>query len=649
MILRCLKSRRGFSLVELLLFSAIFAFVSVAFVGIFVVITKIQSRESSTINVNQESQFLLQKMRSLIQESSLIEMSVDVSTTTIKLRVFASSSDPTYIYASGSLIFSKVTDIGIPEPLVTDKVAISSTSFVKRSNPGGHDAVDISFTMKANSSSSAKDYSQTINASIARVGAAVFNSDIRPSSSQIRIGVNYDDILEIGRSLAFSNGNVAIGSADFRPTERLEIQGGGLKFANTSTRPVCDSSTRGTLWFNATTSIKGDSLSMCFMSIGGTPYWAEGGTSNIVTSTVNNSGNTGFDNSVTVARNDPDYVYASFYNSTAGADDLNFTSTTQAGVWPMPAGMVVDSSSADVGQYTSITAPTTSTIYISYYDASNNDLKFASSTNGGSTWSYKAVATTSDQGQYTSITAPTTSTIYISYFRPTGDDLLVARSQNGGGSWTLVDVDVGTAGSVGKYTSIAAPTVSTVYLCYYDATNDDLDFAYSTSSGVAGSWTTSTLDSAITGGISCSISAPSTSTIFISYYNRTPAYDIGSLKFVRSLTGPEGFESPQYIDPDTYEGKWSAITSIDGKRVFAAYHSYKGSSHSLRRAFSELSGELGSWATTTIVAPTGYEVGKEVSVAAIDKETYVALYKQLPGSDSALSAIREIVGSPIFY
>ncbi len=82
----------------------------------------------------------------------------------------------------------------------------------------------------------------------------------RPAGSgDLRIAVA-DESNEIKDRVAVdSNGNVGIGTN--RPTQRLEVNG-GIRLNTTGSRPVCDSTARGVLWFTGD-DLSGDTLEVC--------------------------------------------------------------------------------------------------------------------------------------------------------------------------------------------------------------------------------------------------------------------------------------------------------------------------------------------------------------------------------------------------
>lgn len=255
------SKKKGLSLIEVLIFVAIFSVIMVAFITILVVITRIQTRQQAAAEVNQQSQFLLQQVQYYIERSSLVELNQDVATSTLKLRMAASSEDPTYIYLSGSTVYLQQTATGTAQAMNSSKVTVSNLNFfVKRSNPPGHDSVSVSFTVAYNTASIQQKFSETLQTAIARVSAATFDSNVVPSSTATyKLGVSGSIWSSVNDLIYFSGSNVGIGVSS--PGQTLEVNGGAR--LNTSTaRPACDSTQRGTLWVTENTSAT-DTVSVC--------------------------------------------------------------------------------------------------------------------------------------------------------------------------------------------------------------------------------------------------------------------------------------------------------------------------------------------------------------------------------------------------
>jgi hypothetical protein len=127
-------------------------------------------------------------------------------------------------------------------------------------------------------------------------------------------------------------------------------------------------------------------------------------------------------------------------------------------------------------------------MHISYF-AYNGDLKYA--TNASGSW----VTQTVDSAVYvilqftsienTSIATDSNNKVHISYYDATNGDLKYAT--NTSGSWVTQTVD--SEGDVGINTSIATDSNNKVHISYYDATNGDLKYATNDVPDIACSFT----------------------------------------------------------------------------------------------------------------------------------------------------------------
>lgn len=240
-----MAQRSAFTIVELLIFSAIFAVASVAFLTILVSVTRVQVRQTAVAEVNQQSQFLLQTLQRYVEQSSLIELAADAATSTLKLRMASSTIDPTTIYASGTTMYVRETDSGAPQALTSDKVKVSSIAFTKRENAGGRDSVSIVFTMEFNAANIQHAFSQALNFAVARVSAATFDSNIIPTSANTyKLGVSAGDWQSINNTIFFSSSNVGVGVT---PNAKFQVTSGDV-YVDTTTKGVILRSPDGTCY-----------------------------------------------------------------------------------------------------------------------------------------------------------------------------------------------------------------------------------------------------------------------------------------------------------------------------------------------------------------------------------------------------------------
>lgn len=181
--------------------------------------------------------------------------------------------------------------------------------------------------------------------------------------------------------------------------------------------------------------------------------------------------------------------------------------------------------SGDKGKYSSIDLDIYGRPAISYYDATNGDLKFVykSVTNS---WIFDTVDTAGDVGQFTSLLVDSNNYYHVSYYDVTNGDLKYAQYSF---QWFTDVVD--SAGDVGQYSSVAVDSFTKAHIAYYDATNGDLKYA----SGYMDAWVPETVAWEYTVGLYPSIDLNSAGLPAISFYN----YTMGELWVAMSYTLPD--------------------------------------------------------------------------------------------------------------
>ncbi len=224
-----LHRRSGFTLIEIMLFAALFAASTIGMTLILIAITRVQVRQSASVEVAGQSQRLLQLIQQNIEQSSGIELPTDISTSTLKLRM-QGSVDPTYVYVSGTTAYLKQTDGGTPQALTSDLVRVTDLTFVKRVNNRGKDSVAVNFTVSFNTSNIQQSFVHMLDTAVARVSAATFDSDIRASSTNTyKIGTAAQEWQSINNTIFFGgSSNVGVNVTPASSGVKLQVSGGHI-------------------------------------------------------------------------------------------------------------------------------------------------------------------------------------------------------------------------------------------------------------------------------------------------------------------------------------------------------------------------------------------------------------------------------------
>lgn len=231
---------KGFSLIELLIYVAIFAISSVFLVAILTSVTQVQIRQKSMNEVNHQISFVAGTVERLVQESSLVDIDAGVTTSTLVLRMTTSSLDSTKIFASGTIVYlGEGTSTAIA--LTDSRVTVDKFSVVKFENPGSRAIVNLNLALSYNTSNTRAKFSRALQLAVARISAASFDSNVLPNSNG-----SYD----IGSASyqwrdAYFGGNIGIGTA---PSSSARIIAKGDIAVSTSSKGLILTSANGTCY-----------------------------------------------------------------------------------------------------------------------------------------------------------------------------------------------------------------------------------------------------------------------------------------------------------------------------------------------------------------------------------------------------------------
>lgn len=182
-------SKKGFSLIELLVYVSIFAVVAGLMTAVLITILKVNQEESASVETSEQLSFVMQTISRLIRESSNIETA---SANSLKLRMKDSAKDPTCLYLENQTI--KIIEgpdpsnpqncnLNASSSLTSAKVIADKLEFSKISNYPGHDVVSVDIQLTYNSNNPQSQATRNLKSAIARVSAATFDSNVLPGGS----------------------------------------------------------------------------------------------------------------------------------------------------------------------------------------------------------------------------------------------------------------------------------------------------------------------------------------------------------------------------------------------------------------------------------------------------------------------------------
>lgn len=249
-----------------------------------------------------------------------------------------------------------------------------------------------------------------------------------------------------------------------------------------------------------------------------------------IVTVVDNSANVGEYNSLAIGTDG--FARIAYYDATNG--DLKFARCLNADC-NLKNIMIIDSGGNVGYRYTGIALGADGFAQISYYDATNKDLKFVHCTNADCTTKNIIVidSSVSDIGQFSSLVLGTDGFSRIAYYSISRGDLRFARCLNiDCTSRNIFTVD--STGDTGKYTSVALGSDGFARISYQNETSDDLKMSRCLQ-------------------IDCQAANNN---------NIDTAGDVGSLK-TNIAMGSDGYARIGYYDDTNRNLKFVRCTSID--------------------------------------------------------------------------------------
>ncbi|MBI5193674.1 MAG: hypothetical protein HZA08_09575 [Nitrospirae bacterium] len=200
-------------------------------------------------------------------------------------------------------------------------------------------------------------------------------------------------------------------------------------------------------------------------------------------------------------------VHISYYD--AGGRDLRYVNCVSDCSEPVNWTSKVLDSTGDVGNHSSIKTGTDGSVHISYFDNTNNSLKYVTADSNG-TWG-TPVTVDNNSGDYSDIALDSNNKPHIVYYDTTG---ILRYASVVSGNWEPAELDKDSF--TANFLSITVDAGDIVHISYFDTKTSVLKYA----TNETGSWVTVSLDTVGTSGLYNLIAADSDN-IHISYFDST--------------------------------------------------------------------------------------------------------------------------------
>ncbi len=219
------KKVRGFTLIEVLIYTGILGITGAVLTGVLFNATQIKSRQTAVIEVNNQLNFALQNIQRAITDSSVIDIASGTGTSTLVLKYKDDTKNPTQFYVTNGILYKQEGQADA-QPVTDSAVVVDAVNFLKVSGYSGHDSVQIDLTIRYNSQNPDASFSKTLSSAIARVSAATFDSNLVPGADNFYdVGISStkwkDMYLSGSMYLTGANSKLGIGTAT--PGTNLQV------------------------------------------------------------------------------------------------------------------------------------------------------------------------------------------------------------------------------------------------------------------------------------------------------------------------------------------------------------------------------------------------------------------------------------------
>ncbi|MDP3052656.1 MAG: prepilin-type N-terminal cleavage/methylation domain-containing protein [bacterium] len=202
------SNQGGYTLIELLIYTVIFAISVGVFSGVLVTFTRVQTQTSADAELTQQLAFVQSTIQRLVRESANIQNPAGVASSTLVLRMASSSLDPTIISSDANGIYLQ-QGTGEVIPITNNQVKVAQFQATKYENPDAHAIVQVNLALTYNSQNPYQQITRALKIAIGRVSAATFDDSLVPNTdNSFSIGIastnrwkdiNISNLLNVGQ------------------------------------------------------------------------------------------------------------------------------------------------------------------------------------------------------------------------------------------------------------------------------------------------------------------------------------------------------------------------------------------------------------------------------------------------------------------
>ncbi|HQQ38670.1 MAG TPA: prepilin-type N-terminal cleavage/methylation domain-containing protein, partial [bacterium] len=175
------RSSKAFTLIEILIYTAIFSVVAAGIIGVAWNVTRIHTSQIAENEVDENLRYVMDLINSKVRDASIIQ---DATGTTLILQMPDSTKSPVIFSLNNGTIFMQ-EGTADPVAITSDKVVVTALEFQRVSMPRAKDGIRINLTIAYKEPTGSTGAEREYLTTVSRVHAIVFDSDILPRDSNL--------------------------------------------------------------------------------------------------------------------------------------------------------------------------------------------------------------------------------------------------------------------------------------------------------------------------------------------------------------------------------------------------------------------------------------------------------------------------------